>query len=120
MKDLLLSGLILFTIDIIWIKLFMGGHFQKLIKNIQGEQMTVKTVPAFFAYLFLVIAFYYFIVLEKKGYLDAFILGIVIYGVYEGTNFAIFKKWNWTTFFLDTLWGGILYVLTLFTYNSLT
>ena len=65
MKDLLLSGLILFTIDIIWIKLFMGGHFQKLIKNID-EQMTVKTVPAFFAYLFLVIAFYYFIILEKK------------------------------------------------------
>ena len=42
MKDLLLSGLILFTIDIIWIKLFMGGHFQKLIKNIQGQEMSVK------------------------------------------------------------------------------
>tara|TARA_B100001741_G_C16265739_1_gene465277 strand:+ start:34 stop:396 length:363 start_codon:yes stop_codon:yes gene_type:complete len=120
MKDFLISGLILFIIDIIWIKLFMGGHFQKLVKNIQGETMTVKNVPAFFAYLFLVIAFYYFIILQKKSYLDAFILGIVIYGVYEGTNFAIFKKWNWTTFFLDTLWGGILFVLTLAVYNSLT
>ena len=98
----------------------MGGHFQKLVKNIQGQPLKVKNVPAFFAYLFLVIGFYYFIILQKKSYLDAFILGIVIYGVYEGTSFAIFNKWNWTTFFLDTLWGGILFVLTLAVYNSLT
>ena len=120
MKNFLLSGIILFLIDMIWLKLYMTNHFQKLVKNIQGQDMTVKLVPAALAYLFLVIAFYYFIVLQNKSYLDAFILGIVIYGVYEGTNFAIFKKWKWKTFILDTLWGGILYVLTLFFYNSLT
>jgi uncharacterized membrane protein len=44
--------------------------------------------------------------------MDAFILGIVIYGVYETTNYAIFDKWNIQALTLDTLWGGILFAIT--------
>ena len=44
--------------------------------------------------------------------MDAFLLGIVIYGVYESTNYAILKNWNIKAVALDTLWGGILFALT--------
>jgi uncharacterized membrane protein len=41
----------------------------------------------------------------------AFILGFVIYGIYELTNAAIINKWGWKYVVMDTLWGGILYAL---------
>jgi uncharacterized membrane protein len=44
--------------------------------------------------------------------MDAFIFGVVIYGVYETTNYALFNKWRMTAVILDTLWGGSLFALT--------
>ena len=35
-----------------------------------------------------------FILKDKKSVFDAFLLGIVIYGVYDTTTHAIFKKWS--------------------------
>ena len=42
----------------------------------------------------------------------AFLLGLVIYGVYEGTNYAIIDGWKPWAVALDTIWGGILFALT--------
>ena len=44
--------------------------------------------------------------------MDAFILGVVIYGVYETTNYALFDKWSLKAVILDTIWGGSLFALT--------
>jgi uncharacterized membrane protein len=41
-------------------------------------------------------------------------LGMVIYGVYETTTYAILQKWRLETVVKDTLWGGILFYLTTF------
>ena len=32
-------------------------------------------------------------------------------------NKAIFKKWDWFTLFLDTLWGGILFSLSVYLFR---
>ena len=50
-------------------------------------------------------------------YLDAFLLGLFIYGIFEFTSGAIFKKWETFPLIVDTLWGGILYFLTYFIYK---
>ena len=42
------------------------------------------------------------------------ILGAVIYGVYEGTSYALLKNWKISTVIVDTLWGGVLFGLTTF------
>ena len=49
--------------------------------------------------------------------LDAFLLGLFIYGIFEFTSGAIFKKWETLPLFVDTLWGGILYLLTYVIYK---
>ena len=53
-----------------------------------------------------------FIVKDKKPVIDAFLLGIVIYGVYDATNMATIAKWTWKTVIMDTLWGGVLFATT--------
>jgi uncharacterized membrane protein len=44
--------------------------------------------------------------------MDAFLFGLVIYGVYETTSYTIFKKWSPTLATIDTIWGGVLMALT--------
>ena len=43
---------------------------------------------------------------------EAFLLGIIIYGVYNTTSLAIYKKYTWKVATMDTLWGGILLAIT--------
>jgi len=74
--------------------------------------MTSIKSSAFLCYIFLVIGLNYFILEKKKSIWDAFLLGLVIYGVYETTNYAIFDKWQTMMVVIDTLWGGILFALT--------
>ena len=49
-KDFLLIFLILFSVDFTFIKYVLGPLFSVQIKNIQGSAMTVKTLPAAFAW----------------------------------------------------------------------
>jgi uncharacterized membrane protein len=63
-------------------------------------------------YLFIVFSYYYFIYLPRKSAGYAFILGMVINGIYETTNLTIFEKWPVWLVIMDTIWGGVLYSLT--------
>jgi uncharacterized membrane protein len=61
-----------------------------------------------------VFGIHYFIIREKKSLYDAFLLGFIIYAVYETTNLALIKKWSPVIAIIDTLWGGILFTATTF------
>ena len=43
-------------------------------------------------YLFIIIGFNYFVLGYNMSLSDSFLLGIIIYGIYETTNWAIFKN----------------------------
>jgi len=90
----------------------MSGKFQKMIKNIQGSELKMSLIPTLLCYIFLIFSLYYFIVLKKESITSAFLLGLSIYGVFETTNLAIFKKWYPVIGLIDTIWGGILFSLT--------
>ena len=108
-KDFLLTFLILFSIDFTFIKYVLGPLFGVQIKNIQGSAMTVKKLPAVFGWFSTVAVLYYFIIRENKSEWEAAILGFLVYGVYEGTNYAIIKNWTFNTFIIDLLWGTTLF-----------
>ena len=97
----------------------MSGKFQKMIKNIQGSDLKMSVIPTILCYIFLIFLLYYFIVSKKQKVIDAFLLGLGVYGVYETTNIAIFKKWNPIIGLVDTIWGGILFSLTYYIFNRL-
>jgi uncharacterized membrane protein len=110
-KDLVLTGLTLLIVDV----LFLYSNrtmFKEQIERVQHSKFTMNYFGAFFAYILLIFGLYWFIIKENRGLLDAFILGFVIYGVYEGTSKALLKDWNYKTMIIDTLWGGTLMVLT--------
>jgi uncharacterized membrane protein len=110
---LLLSAIIFVAIDFIYINL-IKNYFKNQIEKVQNSPMKVNLFAAMLCYIFLIFALNYFIIQPKKSVSDAFLLGILIYGVYETTNYALFTKWSFLTVVIDTLWGGTLFALTAF------
>jgi uncharacterized membrane protein len=115
---MLISAILFVTIDFIYLKL-MKGYFEKQIQKVQGSPIKINYLGAALCYIFLIIGLNYFIIKPKKSVNEAFLLGIIIYGVYETTNYAIFKEWSVLTVFADTLWGGILFASTTYIINLL-
>ena len=111
MKSYLIMASILLFLDSIYLFL-MNSYFQNQIGLIQNSKLVIKLPYVILCYLFLTFGLYFFIIKEKKSPWNAFILGIVIYSVYELTNMALFTKWKLQTVILDTLWGGTLFYLT--------
>jgi uncharacterized membrane protein len=58
-------------------------------------------------------ALYYFSVKENST-LNAFILGLVVYGIYNTTNVATLNKFSATVGAIDTAWGTALFTLVAF------
>jgi len=112
------SAIIFVSIDFIYLNL-IKDYFYKQIQRVQGSQMKVNIFGAVLCYIFLIVGINYFIIKPKKSVSEAFLLGIVIYGVYETTNYALFKNWSLLTVIIDTLWGGILFALTTYLVNML-
>ena len=108
--DVLLSGVLLLAIDSTYLTM-ITEIFKDQIKDVQKSPLRVNMYGVALSYLCLIIAINYFIIQRDGSWIDAFVLGIVIYGVYEGTTFALLKDWKLSTVVIDTLWGGILFAL---------
>jgi uncharacterized membrane protein len=111
---------------LVLIVLLLDGIFLYLIKNLFSEQiykvqnsnLEINYYGAIIAYLFIILIIYWFIIKDNKNIKDAFILGLSTYAIYEYTNYALFKKWNFKTTLIDTLWGGTLFALTTYLYRK--
>ena len=105
-------------VDFVYLN-FLGGYFKNQIQKVQGTPLKVNYLGMALCYIFLIIGLYYFIIKPHRSVQDAFLFGLVIYGVYETTSYALLSKWSIFTVFIDTLWGGILFALTTFIINKL-
>ena len=116
-STLLGSALILLGIDAIYLSATKSITFDQIV-SVQKFAVKMHIPAAIACYILLFFGLYYFILKSRRSVMDAFLLGIVIYGVFELTNHAIFKNWKMHMVFMDTLWGGILLALTTyFTYK---
>lgn len=114
----LLSAILLISIDNVYLHI-IKKMFTNQIELVQKSPMQINYFGAILSYVFLITALNYFIIKPKRNVNDAFLLGLVIYGVYETTNYALFTKWHIYTVIIDTLWGGILFASTTYLINML-
>lgn len=93
-------------------------QFNRINKCSNNEISNLQVYSsAIIAYLLLALGIYIFIIRPemntyKQDYLNiiiqGMILGLVVYGVYNGTNMATIKEWGVKEFIIDTVWGTIL------------
>ena len=117
MHTILLNILIiLILIDSLYLYL-TKNLFKKMVLDIQKSDLQIRLNSGLVVYLLITIGLYYFIIKEKRSPYDAALLGLIIYGVFDFTNYAIFKNYDIYIGLMDTIWGSILCGLTVFTYN---
>ena len=100
-------GLFMAILDIPWL-MVSAERWKEAVKRIQGG------IPARFDWRWGVPTYF------AMGYLasmsnstsNAFWHGLATYAVFDGTNLALFKKYPLDLAIADTIWGGILFTLT--------
>ncbi|MDC1321287.1 DUF2177 family protein [Flavobacteriaceae bacterium] len=118
--DYIIPAFSMLFIDSVYLSNIGGPMFDKMVKKIQKDDMKINIYGAIGAYILMILAIYKFIIMERKPPMDAFILGLCIYGVFDFTNYAIFKNYSMMIGLLDMVWGGILYyIVTVITYKLL-
>jgi uncharacterized membrane protein len=111
LREIIVSSILLLVLDGIFLW-FNRAMFQLQVADVQRVTMELKPLGAILCYPIIIFGLYYFILRHRRPVLDAMILGFIIYGVFETTNYALFKKWRLQTMMIDTLWGAVLYGLT--------
>jgi uncharacterized membrane protein len=86
--------------------------FRDQVIDVQRVTMIPKNLGVIAAYALVLFAFYYFILRTRRSVFEAALLGLVVNGVYELTNYSLLKKWRLQTVVLDTLWGAALWGMT--------
>lgn len=120
MYAFVVSTLVFLMLDGFFLTFVASPIFRVQIADVQSSPMKVNLVGVLLCYGFLIFGLHYFIISKRRPVLDAFLFGLVVYGVYETTTLAVLKNWRIETVLMDTLWGGVLFALTAFlTYKIL-
>lgn len=109
--ELIVVALVFTVVDSFYLNL-SASFFNNIVKSIQNRPLRLNATATVLCYLSLVSGLYYFIIREKRSYIDAAFLGLFVYSVFEFTNKAIFDNWKWSAVIIDSLWGGVLFGLT--------
>ena len=112
-------------IDIIYLST-IKGTWNTMVSNIQNKKMSIKMHYAAIVYILMIIGLWFLVFKDryedksiKKGLnedsltyiLKAGVLGLLVYGVFDFTNLAIFSNYNLLVGISDFIWGGILFAL---------
>jgi len=117
-KEIIISSITLLILDAAYISLNQRA-FENQVASVQRVILQVKPLGAIICYFFLIFGLNYFIISKKRSLIDAFLFGLIIYAVYDSTNYALFKQWKPLLAIMDAVWGGSLFALTTFiTYST--
>ena len=115
MKKLLIIASTILILDFIWINFYLINPVSKMIENIQKSPMKAKPLGVLIAYAIL-IYFAYLFIPKMNSSQEAFLLGFLVYAIYDSTNYATITNWNLKVAIIDSLWGGFLFYMV---YNIL-
>lgn len=112
-KSYIISLIVLFPIDLVWLTLT-----KKIYDNWLSPFERVLNIPAaVLVYLFIPFGLTYLVISRNIGVspnykilLDAFVYGVCAYSVYDLTNLATLKNWSVPMVITDIIWGGVLCV----------
>jgi len=120
-RILILCAFVL-VVDGIWLRL-QRAMYRKTIRETQKKEMRLRMAGAAWSYgsIILLMVLFAEAFHESRGAVAiyAFVYGALIYGVFNGTNVAIFSEYSTRTAVVDTLWGGVLFAAGITLYKEL-
>lgn len=119
MSDLARLSIILLFIDIIYLTFLGGGPFMNMVSKIQNSKAKLNKVSAAFTYVMMIILMHQFVINKNFTNQKVFLLGFLTYGIFDFTNMAIFSEYDIFIAIQDTIWGGILFMITNIIFNKI-
>ena len=121
LKQIIVSAVTMLILDGLWLGVIANQFYFTNLRSLvraKGDSFDVNYVAAGAVYVLMVFGFMLFVApsLQKWNYLETIInaglLGLVIYGVYDFTNLATLRDWSVLVTFVDMLWGSFLFATT--------
>lgn len=107
--SLLLITIIFVILDALWFSAWsLKAIYEPTFAAIQGSPLELRLAGGIIAWFLLAVGIKYIVVPDGNLYRTfsrGALLGLIIYGVYNGTNYATFSKYPVSTAIADTLWG---------------
>ena len=105
------TAAVFLILDGIMLTLVIKPLFTRHIGPLMADP--IRLAPAALFYLAYVAGLVYLVSLPalRSGapvILPAVIIGLMAYGTYEFTSWAVMRDWHWQMVMTDTLWGGAL------------
>lgn len=120
MKEFFIALILFLVIDGPYLGFIAAKFFNRVINNIQGSPIKLKPFGAFITYILMGLAIKYFVLnnakSEKDVLLNGFLIGLIIYGIYDFTNYAIFTNWTLEATIRDLIWG--IFLFTIVSYST--
>jgi len=100
--------------DALWFSYSFTAIYIPLIRDIQGyisTNMMSKIIGGLFAWFLMAVGIVFFVLPLSNSLRESifygFLFGLILYGVYNGTNYFLFEKYTKRVFIADLLWGII-------------
>jgi len=81
-----------------------------MIETVQKSPLVINPYYAVLAYIIL-IALVSILIPKCSSFAEAFLIGFLVYAVYDSTNLATITDWNFLNATIDSLWGGVLFMI---------
>lgn len=118
-KNIIISSLFLLILDGLWLGFVMNKRFGNMITDIQKSEFEINFKYAILAFICMIILLNYFIIHKNLNLKETFLLGSVVYAIFDFTCLAIFKNYKLELAIIDMIWGGILFSVAKLTYDKL-
>jgi len=101
--------------DYVWLGTVMSGFYKNQLGDLLrpfGISFDIRLLGAVAVYLLLALGILYFVLPLASSASTAFIsgalFGLVVYGIYDFTNWALLTRWPLPIIFADVVWGVVL------------
>ena len=115
----ILTAIILVAIEAVYLRTMLP-YFNSQIKKIQGKEITPRPYSVVIVYIIIITGLYYFIIGPNKSYKDGAFFGLVIYGIFNFTNHALFDNYSLSLVIMDLIWGMTICGITTLIVNYIT
>jgi len=115
--QILAIGLLMVILDACYL-FFSKPMYENQYISIQRVALQIKPIGALAAYIAMAVGLWYFVLKTPKAnvYLEAMILGFVVFGTYNATSYALLKKFRPELAALDTVWGILMFTTASYLY----
>lgn len=104
--DIIKNAVIIAAVDMIWLY-SISNIYGKAVESIQGSPLQMRYIYAIPVYLALG-----YLLSVSRSLSSAFLIGMTTYAVYDFTLLALFKKYTLGLAVADTVWGGLLLMIS--------